>query len=185
MRCPSASGENVTLTVQLAFGAYAPLHPLTRAKSPGFAPPIVTEEMCSVAGPELVSVTICAVLVTPCRVLANVKLPGAIVTAESPPIPVPVSKEDCVPALSVVIVNVACRGPAPVGAKLTLTEHVEPAPEFGGRNACGEHVIGAMKSFASGPVIITPVTVKGKLPMFVTLMGLGPTVCPISMLSKS
>jgi hypothetical protein len=87
--------------------------------------------------------------------------------------------------VSVVVVKTACRGPIAVGAKLTLTEHVEPAPEFGDRNARGQHVIGAMKSLALAPVITASVTFKGKRPMFVTRMVLGPTVCPILMLPKS
>jgi hypothetical protein len=80
VRAPSPSGENVTVIVQAALAGYGPLHPLLIAKSLAFAPASITDEICNAAAPELVRVTVCGGLVTPCNVLENDRLAGAIVT---------------------------------------------------------------------------------------------------------
>ena len=58
VRDPAPSGVNVTLIVQVAFGASAPLQVLVMLKSEGFDPPRSTDAMCSVAEPALVSVIV-------------------------------------------------------------------------------------------------------------------------------
>ena len=58
VREPAPSGVNVTSMVQVWFGANAPLQELVMLKSEGFEPPRRTEEMCSVAEPALVRVTV-------------------------------------------------------------------------------------------------------------------------------
>src|SRR6266702_2081343 len=50
-------------------------------KSPGLFPPMITEEMWSVAVPELVTVTVTGPLVVPCVVVGKEMLPGTRVTA--------------------------------------------------------------------------------------------------------
>jgi hypothetical protein len=72
-RVPLAVGENVKTTVQLcpadsiAFSAHVPV----RLKSPGFAPPIKSDEIVSVPPPEFVSVTDFAALVLPTLTIPN------------------------------------------------------------------------------------------------------------------
>lgn len=67
LRCPAAVGVNVTLTAQVPLEATLAPEQLSAllAKSPGFVPAIVTVEIVRSAAPELVTVTVCAVLVVP------------------------------------------------------------------------------------------------------------------------
>src|SRR5271165_6269255 len=91
VRTPSACGEKVTLMAQVAFAPYGPLQPLVIVKSPTFGPPNTTEEICSVAAPEFVTVTTCAKLVTPCTVFGKERLAGAMVALDRPEMPMPVN----------------------------------------------------------------------------------------------
>src|SRR2546427_8170000 len=55
--------------------------PFVRVRAPGFFPPMTTEEMWSMAVPELVTVTVTGPLVVPCVVVGKEMLPGTRVTA--------------------------------------------------------------------------------------------------------
>src|SRR5579859_2413481 len=95
-RWPAPSGENTTLREQELAGGKGTVQLLeVKVKSPGLAPLSNTEEICSVAGPALVSVMVCGGLVLPCAVVANVRVPGSSVTAGAGEAPVPVSGMSC------------------------------------------------------------------------------------------
>ena len=57
------------------------MQPFVMLKSLGLFPPMTTEEMWSVAVPELVSVIVTGPLVVPCVVVGKEMLPGTRVTA--------------------------------------------------------------------------------------------------------
>jgi hypothetical protein len=88
-RVPLAVGENVKTTVQLcpadsmAFGAQVPV----RLKSPGFAPPIKSDEIVSVPPPEFVSVTDFAALVLPTLTVPNASELALIAAAAGDGVP--------------------------------------------------------------------------------------------------
>jgi hypothetical protein len=88
-RVPLAVGENVKTTVQLcpadsiAFSAQVPV----RAKSPGFAPPITSDEIASVPPPEFVSVTDFAALVLPTLTVPNASELALIAAAAGDGVP--------------------------------------------------------------------------------------------------
>ena len=163
---------------QVAFAPYGPLQPLVIVKSPTFGPPNVTEEMWSVAAPEFVTVTTCAGLVTPCAVFGNDRLAGAMVALDRPEMPMPVNVVDCIPAVSVVVVSVAWRGPDAAGVKLTLIEQVELLVVPVGRNAGSEQLGTATKSLAFAPLTATAVRFSATPPVLVRLSDLVPLVCP-------
>src|SRR5437899_8006502 len=121
-RVPGAAGVKLTLIVQLAPGATEPaplgqVLPAAKAKSAACAPVMVMPGRCSGSTPLLVSVTFSAALVVPTRCS-----PNALLVAESVAVggvtPVPVSDTDCgLPAASSVMVSVAVRALAAVGAE--------------------------------------------------------------------
>ena len=81
----------------------------------------------SAAVPELVNVTVCAVLVEPSVSAANVKLVGESVTAGAGVVPVPLSETVCDEPLALsVTVSVPVRVPLAVGVK--VTEMMQLAP---------------------------------------------------------
>jgi hypothetical protein len=74
VRVPVALGENATLIWQFAPARTAPSQVLVCAKSPALAPLTANPEIASTALPELVSVTVCAVLVVPMFWEVNARL---------------------------------------------------------------------------------------------------------------
>src|SRR5256885_755490 len=113
--------------------------------------------MCNGAGPRLVTVIVCTLLVLPCVVLGKVKLPGIKLTAERGVAPVPVSGIDCgLPGALSIVLKLACRTPVAVGEKAKLTVHVA----FGARTVGREHVGVSTKSPASRPVTVIEVRLR-------------------------
>src|SRR5258707_3755710 len=111
--------------------------------------------MCSVAAPELVTVTLCAGLALPCVVLAKVKLPGVRVTAGSGDAPAPVRGIDCgLPGALSAAARLAWRGPAAAGEKTTLMVQVA----FGARNLGNEQFLVATKSAGFDPWTVSEVS---------------------------
>jgi hypothetical protein len=130
LRLPGAVGVNVTEIVQFAPAAKLLPQVLVSAKSPGLVPVIATLAIVSDPVPEFVNVTVCALVVTPSFVLANVRKSGAN-AAVGTPAPVPVSETVCVlpvtlPALSVTV-TVAVLVPVAVGLKITEIVQLSPA----------------------------------------------------------
>lgn len=80
-RCPGAVGANVTETVQEAPDARAPLQVVVSLKSPGFAPPLVIDEMVSAEVPGFMTVTTVVLLTVPVIVDAKLTGSGEIVIA--------------------------------------------------------------------------------------------------------
>jgi hypothetical protein len=119
---PVANGENARLIVQPALTVYAPLQPFATVNSPALVPPRTTEEICNVALPELVRVTICGLLVVPCVTLPNETLLGVtVMPAFGGGAPMPLSGMDCGEfGASSVMVMVAAREPRAIGEKVTL-----------------------------------------------------------------
>ena len=151
LRWPAPSGENVTKILQVPPAGYAPEQALEIWKSPGFAPPGTTEEMCSGPGPTLVTVIVCAMLALPWVVVANVRLPG---TAGSGAAPMPLSGTNCgLPEALSVVAKLACRAPATVGEKTKLTVQVA----FGERAVGREQLGVATKSAELEPVTLMDV----------------------------
>ncbi len=82
VRRPLPNGENAAPIAQVALTGNAPLQLLvTILKSLGFEPLRRTEEICSVAKPALVKVTLRGALVVPWSVSGNEMVPGTSVTA--------------------------------------------------------------------------------------------------------
>ena len=73
LRLPGAIGSNVTEIVQLAPTATLVPQVLVCAKSPELVPVIAILAIVSGPVPEFVNVTVCALVVTPSVVLANVR----------------------------------------------------------------------------------------------------------------
>ena len=88
-RVPLAVGENVKTTVQLCpadrieFSAQVPV----RLKSPGFAPPVTSDEIVSVPPPEFVSVTDFAALILPTLTVPNASELALIAAAAGDDVP--------------------------------------------------------------------------------------------------
>src|SRR5258708_40106436 len=95
VRWPAPTGENVTAMLQLVPAGYAPEHALFTWKSARFAPLGSTEEMCSDALPELVTVMFCTRLELPSVAVAKLRLPGVRVTARTGDAPSPLARVDC------------------------------------------------------------------------------------------
>jgi hypothetical protein len=151
VRCPAAWGANVTTMSQVAPAGYAPEQPLATWKSAAFAPPGRTDDICSGAGPMLLTVMVCAVLVLPCIVLAKMRLPGAKLTADTGDTPRPLRGINCgLPGALSVADKLACRVPAAVGEKIRLTVQVA----FGARTVGREQFGVAKKSAGLEPVTL-------------------------------
>jgi hypothetical protein len=125
VRLPDADGENVTEMVQVALTATAAGQLSLSAKSPAFVPDTAMLEMASDAVPELVSVTVFALLVDPFSCEPKLRLEGESDTAGAGVVPVPPRVTVCglLAALSV-IWTLAERLPAAVGENVTEMLHV-------------------------------------------------------------
>jgi hypothetical protein len=141
------------------------------AKSPGFAPPIVTVEMVRFAVPLLVTVSVCAVLGTPIGWLPKFRLAAEGVNAEA--MPVPLSATVCgLPAASSIILIAAMRLPVIEGAKVTLAIQLAPGvSEL-------PHVLLSTKSAAWGPVTTTLAIFRVALPLLVKVSLWGALAVP-------
>ena len=181
VRCPPARGVKLTAIVQLALIAYAPLQELAILKSPGLAPLSRTEEMCSVALPAFVRVTVCAGLVLPWLVLGNERLPGISVTPGCGATPVPVRGMDCglAGALSVAV-RLAWRGPVAEGVKTTVIEQVPFGDSTVGMLQLGV----AAKSVALVPLTVMEFRLKPCPPVFVSVAVCALLDCPRVMVPK-
>ena len=100
LRGPENTGENVTLTVQLAFGetVAALQEAIELVNSAGLLPPAEIFEMCTGAVPVFVMATLMGVLARPCVVAGKVTELGKNLSSgplgeES--MPVPVRAMDC------------------------------------------------------------------------------------------
>src|SRR6185312_17211990 len=93
LRLPTAVGEKVTPTVQVAFTAIAFPEQVSAlmAKSPVFDPVMLTALICSVAPLALVSVTVWAALVVPMFWLPKLRLVGLKAGGDPPLLTVPLS----------------------------------------------------------------------------------------------
>jgi hypothetical protein len=88
VRLPLAEGVNVTLIVQLAPAATLDPQVLDRAKSPAFAPVMVTLETVKAAFPVLLRVTDFAELVELNVWLPKLRLEGETLIPAAAPVPV-------------------------------------------------------------------------------------------------
>ena len=102
---------------------------MVNAKSLGLAPPSTTEEMCSVAPPELVTVTAWGELAVPCVTAPN---PSAVAERETSgfvggaAVAVPLTWMDCGEFwASSVTVTVAERWPAASGVNVSVMVQLE------------------------------------------------------------
>src|SRR5271155_578587 len=132
VRSPAASGAKVTMIAQEALAASAAAEQLLVGllKSLELFPPITSEEICSVAFPELVTPMFMAPLLVPCVIVANVAGFGATVTAgagggDAKPSPLSCTECGLPGALSATLSAAVCC-PAADGVKVILIEQNFP-----------------------------------------------------------
>lgn len=179
-RAPRAVGVNVTLTTQFKPAArVAPQVFAEMAKSPGFAPVRVMLVIVTVAGPVLVSVTVCALLMAARAMLPNARLAGLIFTANAV---TPVPESDALfglPAALVVKVSAADRTPVADGVNVTLTAQLTPAARV------PPQVFAEMaKSAAFAPVRVMLAIVSVAVPLFVSVTVCAAVVAPTTKFPK-
>ena len=126
LRAPAAVGVNVTVTTQDALAATVAPQLFVSAKSPALVPVTVIPETFSTPVPELVSVKVCAALVDPTGLDANVRLAADKLTFGVTPVPSRGSVCGFAGALSATF-NVADSTPVADGVKLTFTVQEAPA----------------------------------------------------------
>jgi hypothetical protein len=101
---------------------------LVKVKSPGFAPFIVIEVMCSAALPVLVIVRVWAALLEPCAIVGKTIDVGLNETAArgiGVPLPVPVIAISCGESgASSLTIRLAVRAPLPSGENVAHMTHV-------------------------------------------------------------
>jgi len=123
-----AEGVKVTAMVQVAAAATLDPQVLLSAKLLGFAPETETLEMLKAALPELVRVTVCAVLVLATGKFPKARLAGERVTAGTALVPVPERATVWgLPLTLSAILRVAEAAPLAEGVKVTLTAQLAPA----------------------------------------------------------
>src|SRR5882757_2661023 len=138
--------------------------------------------MCSVALPELATVTFCTGLELPSVVVAKLRLPGIRVTVGTGDAPAPLRRIDCgLPAALSRTVKFAWRVPAAVGENTRLTVQVA----FGARTVGTEQFGVARKSEALAPERPTALTLNAWSPVFVSVASFEPLDCPTVMLLKA
>jgi hypothetical protein len=115
--------------VQLAEDArLVPQVLLAMLKSPAFVPDIATPLIVSEELSPFDSVTVCAAVLDPTAVLANVTLDGLAATVPDAAVPFPLSATVCGLLLAESLkFNVADRAPVAVGAKTIFAEQVADA----------------------------------------------------------
>jgi hypothetical protein len=179
IRFPVAPGVNVTVTRHLAPAATLVPQLFVTAKSAAFAPLAAMDVIVKAADPLLVRVTVWLALA-----VLMFWPPKARVAVDSVTIgtatPVPFSVTDCgeLAALSV-IVKLAVRFPAIVGAKVTVTVQVPAGAMF-----VPTQVFVLLKSPGLVPEIFTALTVKGAFPLFVIVIAWPALVVPMFWLAK-
>jgi hypothetical protein len=122
VRAPPVVGENVTLTVQLAFTARLVPQVFVCAKSPLAA----IELMVADAVPVFVTVAVCAAVVLPTTVLANDRLVGFAESDGPGWVPVPVRLTGLTLPATVTL-SVPLRVPVAIGENVTLIVQVAAA----------------------------------------------------------
>ena len=124
LRLPTALGLNFSVMVQLLPAPTDEPQLLLSMKSPGFVPPLVTPVMPKAVVPTLVSITVCAGLVTPTLVVGKVKLVADNFTS----LPTPVKLTVCgLPLALSVMATLPVRAPLAVGVKVSDRVHLAPA----------------------------------------------------------
>lgn len=137
------------------------------AKSLGFAPPRLMDEIVTGEAPVFLSVTLCAALGGPSFCVGKVRLAGVSDTLAVAP--VPLSAIVCCGGLALSeIKTLAVREPAAVG--WNVTEIVQLAPAANVADASG-HVVVSAKSLAFGPVIPMLAMDSAALPVFLSSTG--------------
>ena len=147
---------------------------VTKLKSKGLAPVIVAPDATSGRAPLLLNVTIIGALVEPTAWFGKVKEVGAkpaVVGFAPVPARLIVCGTPVTPAVLLLIVSVARRGPMPVGVKVTCKRQVPPA----GIELL--QVLLAAKSAEFAPAIGF-VNTNGVLPIFCIKRVLGKLVVP-------
>jgi len=170
LRLPAASGENVTVMVQLAGeGPSVVGQLLVCAKSPVAAPTVSGVDPV----PVFFTVTVLPALVVPTACAANVNVAGVSVITTVAAFPVPVRLTICgeLDALSVIEIE-PVRVPVAVGVNVTVM--VQLAGE-------GPRVVGQLLVCAKSPVAGAMVSGVDAVPVFFTVTVLPalvvPTVC--------
>ena len=156
---PAAVGLKTSEIVQLAAGATAAAQLLVNPNSEAFGPPRETEEMCSVALPELLTVSVCDALEVPCVVTGKDGEGGEKVTVGTTAMPLPLKARLCgePEALSETI-RLAVRWPAAAGVKTTEIVQLEA-----GATAVVQLLV-KLKSEGLEPLMETEETVRGAFP---------------------
>ena|SRR5215471_8882971 len=107
---PEATGLNINEIVQFEPAAINALQLLVRLNSEALGPLNDTEETCSAAFPELLTVTVCAVLDVPCVVAGKDGTAGEKLMAGTTAMPVPVRPTVCgAPGASSITIKFAVR----------------------------------------------------------------------------
>lgn len=132
---------------------------LVKLNSEALDPPRETEETCSVAFPELVTVNVCATLDVPCVLVGNDGTAGEKVTAGAVEMPVPLRAKVCGdPGTSSEMIRLAVRCPGAVGLKTSKIV------QFAAGATGAVQLLVKLNSEALGPPRETEETFSGALP---------------------
>jgi hypothetical protein len=157
-----AVGWNVTEIVQLPLVAGIELPQVFVWLYESAAAPLkLIPLIFSGTGPVLLNVTVCAAVSINVAVLAKLKLVGLTPAAGTPPVPLKLTV--CgLSAASLAMLNVALFAPTLVGLNFTDIVHDPLA-------ATVAHPFTSSTKFV-GSLTVTPLTVSGELPLFVTVI---------------
>ena len=162
-RLPLAIGVKVTLMAHEAPAATELPQLLAWAKSPALTPESPMLVTVKAPLPELVRVTVCAVLAVPTDWLPKARLEGETLTADA--VPVPERGTVCgLPAALSATVRAAVRFPVAAGLKLTLIVQLAPAATL------DPQLLVWAKSLALAPEIAMLLTLKAALPELVRVI---------------
>lgn len=156
---PAAVGLKTSEMLQLAAGATAAVQLLVTPNSEALGPLKETEETCSVAFPELVTVSVCVGLEVPCVVTGKDGEGGEKVTVGTTAMPLPLKARLCgEPETLSETVRLAVRWPAAAGVKTTEIVQLEAG-------ATAEvQLLVKLKSEGLEPLMETEETVSGAFP---------------------
>ena len=173
-------GVNVTEIVQDEPAASVSPQVVVSAKSVGFAPPIVTPEIVSVAFPVLDNVSVCALDVTPWTTLPKLTVVGeSVATGAGGTVPEPVSVAVCgEPVALSATETVAAKLAAKLGVNVTEIVHIAPAA----RDV--PQVFVSAKSVGFAPPMEMPEMVSAALPVFDSVSICAAEVTPVFTLPK-
>jgi hypothetical protein len=174
IRAQVAEGVNVTVTLQLPFGAIEPMQLLVCEKSPL----VVMLLMIRLPLPVLVSLTACVGLFAPTVCEPKLKLGTDQVAIGAVPVPLKVTTWGLPGALSVICI-VAVLAPTASGVNAGPTTQLPPAGKLLPHGL--DRVESGEKSSRSAPTTIILVKVRVAEPLLVTVTAftalLVPTVC--------